>query len=535
MTRFESLLRQLIDSESAVDSITADEILEAMNESFPVDRRTRFLTGMGIDSRSEFDDPPPEVLQGIDWYKGAYRVMNVAQVKEIVAAAKKAGRRVRVAGARHSTEEAVFSPSSRDYRIVLGGELQKVLILRADENGADVSVGGGCYLGINPSDPLSTEKTSLNHILEENKYALPVLGGISHQTVAGFMQTSSAGGSLAHGFADAVQEIELVDGKAICHTLKRGTREFDAAGVSVGLFGVVTRVMLRVGKTYFVTGREINLEQRDSLLHPGVGGTYPLAKALEDDEYLHLNWFPQPQVKRVTQWTGRRPDKPGDPDPYESELKSIWMNVLAAAVLWLTSVLLLEPNDPRVQRVVGSLLKRFVPLDRDESFNDQWLTTLPCDDQARVDTLIKVMFTEVWLPLDQLTPAMQRLERLLAQPQAAGNFAVELYGAKASPFWLSPSFKRDVVRVDVFWWAYSIGNAREHFERFWEVLLDLPDARLHWGKHLPDVGKAYGTVVFDRELLRLRYPYFDHWLKMRSEMDPDGVFVTPYWKSIFGL
>ena len=98
-------------------------------------------------------------------------MLNVGQVQDVVAAAKRAGRKVRVAGARHSTKEAVFSPAPRDYRIVLGDEPQKVRLLRTDESGADVSVGGGCYLGVNPSDPLSTKAGSLNYILEEHGYA----------------------------------------------------------------------------------------------------------------------------------------------------------------------------------------------------------------------------------------------------------------------------------------------------------------------------------------------------------------------------
>lgn len=303
----------------------------------------------------------------------------------------------------------------------------------------------------------------------------------------------------------------------------------------MGLFGVVTRVKLKAIHRYFVKGSEINYEQRDSLLEPDNSGRYPLADALTADDYLHINWFPQPKVKRVTQWRGMKVDPVTPANPYDSELKSTWMNVLAAAVLFLTSVLQLAPESKTVQRIIGHLLKKFVGLDRHEIFEDRWLTTLPCDDQAKVDTLIKVIFTEIWLPLDQLASAIRQLEMLLVNPAAAGNFAVEFYGAKESPFWLSPSFGRNVVRVDVFWWAYSIGDPREHFTRFWNVLLGLNGARLHWGKHLPDVGGKYGDVVFNADFLRQQYPRFDQWLQRRRTMDPEGIFVTPYWQRVFSL
>ena len=47
--------------------------------------------------------------------------------------------------------------------------------------------------------------------------------------------------------------------------------------------------------------------------------------------------------------------------------------------------------------------------------------------------------------------------------------------------------------------------------------------------------QAYGTAVSNRDMLRLRYLYFDDWLKIHTEMDPDGVFVTAFLRSILGL
>ena len=41
---------------------------------------------------------------------------------------------------------------------------------------------------------------------------LPELGGITHQTVGGFLATASAGGSLKYSFHDAVIGYTIVDG-----------------------------------------------------------------------------------------------------------------------------------------------------------------------------------------------------------------------------------------------------------------------------------------------------------------------------------
>lgn len=527
--RFDQLLGQMADNEAFSETVSAAEVLAAFDASLRVDRR------FALAKARHTEELAPVTIPGVQWEDGAFELRNIDDAQRVIATARKNGRRVRVGGSQHSATEAVYSESPRDYRVVLRGDLQKVTFLHRGAEEATVKVGAGCYLGVNPADPLSTQFNSLNYLLDEAGYSLPILGGISHQTISGFMQTGSAGGSLQHGFADALESIELVDGTGQVRTWQRGSREFAAAGVAVGLFGILTHVTLRVTRRYFVRGEEANFHQGESLLVREPAGEYRLAAALAHDEYLHLNWFPQEGVRRVTQWHGRR-DAPVSPgDPYETDLKSTWMNVVAAAVLFLTSVLGLLADSPVARRIIAALLKKFIPIPHQKRFNDSWHTTLPCDDQVKVDTLIKVIFTEIWLPLDQLTTAVDRLERVLTKPVAAGNFAIELYGAKQSPFWLSPSFGHEAVRVDVFWFAYSIGDPRKHFSTFWKALLELPGARLHWGKHLPDVGKKYGSVVFDVDLLRSRYPECDEWLGLRSGLDPDNLFVTKYWGRLFSL
>ena len=71
------------------------------------------------------------------------------------------------------------------------------------------------------------------------------------------MMTGSAGGSLDHAFADVVQDIEFVNGKGEVKTASRGTALWNAAGVSMGLLGVITHVTFRLGKTYLVQGVEV--------------------------------------------------------------------------------------------------------------------------------------------------------------------------------------------------------------------------------------------------------------------------------------
>ena len=81
-------------------------------------------------------------------------------------------------------------------------------------NGNIVTVEAGIHLGHDPLDPLSTKENSLLYQLH-HKYGLSLsdLGGISHQTVGGFLMTGSSGGSLVHGISDNVQGLGLLMAK----------------------------------------------------------------------------------------------------------------------------------------------------------------------------------------------------------------------------------------------------------------------------------------------------------------------------------
>ena len=70
-----------------------------------------------------------------------------------------------------------------------------------------------------------------------------------------------------------------------------------------------------------------------------------------------------------------------------------------------------------------------------------WFHDLSMDNEVQVDSIIRVEFTEIWVPIDQCqTWCGSSKQKLFSKNQkAANNFAIEIYGAKSSPFWLSMS------------------------------------------------------------------------------------------------
>ena len=469
--------------------------------------------------------------------KNHKQVSSKEDVQKAVLEAKREKKVLRVAGSEHSVRDAIFPEDG--VTLLLTGDLRKVEILKVKREPFKkwlyCRIGAGCYLGKDPLDPHSDLKNSACYQVAVQGFGFPELGGIIQQSIGGFIMTGSAGGSLKHGFADVIQEIEFVDGNGQVQIAKPGTDLWSAVGVSMGLFGIITHVTFRLPEMKLIEGKESDHPFDESVIGPNNEGKSKLKESLESHEYMRVNWFPQKEVQRVQQWVGKQTSK-GDIIPYNSILSNILAAGMAAIALAICNFLIEKPDPTAIDcDIIGAILRVFVPLGKPKPFRDIWFETLPMDNEAHTDSIIKVDFTEIWMPLDQCQTVMDKLSKLFENQKAAGNFATEIYSAKESPFWLSMSYNQKMVRVDPYWWAYNKGNKREYFSYFWDVLLDIPGTRLHWGKCLPLPGQKCGNTTFNLAHLKRVYPKMDDWLKLREEMDPDQVFVSDYWRGILEI
>jgi hypothetical protein len=181
-----------------------------------------------------------------------------------------------------------------------------------------------------------------------------------------------------------------------------------------------------------------------------------------------------------------------------------------------------------------------------QEFTDRGWHGLPMDNEAS-DAMLPTAFTELWFPLGRTKQVMGLLRDFFggaADDRAAyertGINAWELYAAKPNHFWLSPSYTtgddewRDgAFRVDVYWFvANEHSPARDFFLQIWQLArdADIP-FRLHWGKYQP----AMADDPAWRDLLRAQYPRWDDFLELRAQFDPDGTFLSSYWRAHFGL
>lgn len=435
-----------------------------------------------------------------------------------------------------------------------------------------VTVQAGCHLGMDPFDPTGSSdiKNSLFYQLDQAGLAVPDMGGIIHQTVGGFLSTGSAGGSVFHSFGEQLIALKLIDGNGEIHYVTREGNDdlFFAAGVSMGLLGIITEATFQCIDKFNIMGEETTTPVEDcsiDLFGEGSDGSLDLESFLHTTEYARLMWWPQKKIHRVVIWKAHQMkesdytsgDKNNDfiPKPYQefplingTELPAEaagglfystvgnWhlgmkkmkvtfpLNAVLSLLSWLYPVYILP-----------AVVKKFIPLDQEkkppgsQQFRDTWWHGLPMDNRVS-DRLMPTEFTEMWIPLSKAAYTLQKLRGLydLRGHKATGSYACEVYAAKKSRFWLSPSYNEDVIRINIIWFGYNSGNPIDnYYPQFWKMFMDDESitCRFHWGKHMP----------LDPHYIRKQYPKWDDFLSMCKRFDPNRIFLTDYWQRYLGL
>ena len=212
----------------------------------------------------------PPIQIGSD---GFYHPASEADVIALVKYARENSLQIRGRGSTHSVAWSIYtdpkdgSPPNRTLQqSPPPGEINMAFdqmrgLDWIDEAGGVVEAEPGINLGWDTQDPfgVSTLENSLLHQIFEKGWAVNTLGGITHQTMAGFTATGSAGGSTRYAW-DNMIAYRVVDGTGQAAWIDQSHKDFDAYGTSMGLLGIVTKVRLQLVPMYNITGTEITTE-----------------------------------------------------------------------------------------------------------------------------------------------------------------------------------------------------------------------------------------------------------------------------------
>lgn len=494
---------------------------------------------------------------------GYFHPSTESELQELVRYAYDKGFTLRVRGALHSVNRAVFTehfPQNRAQSDEVNVMLDRYFAVTFDDARRQVTAAAGCHLGRDPMDPAgtSTWANSLLFQLERRGWAVSHLGGITHQTVSGFLSTGSNGGSLRYSTWDDVVAVRVIDAKGDIHELRRGEHEaFFGAVVSVGLCGVISTITFQACSRFDVIGTESITTYDEAPCDLFADGPKGVASFFREREYGRMMWWPQDGVERLVTWQARRmrtadynetnaPDGRFTPKPYLELGKH--PEAAAAVAGGIYDVLAGWQDEPaKLQKLGGvfaPLVRAFVPLDKKkgpQQFHDVWFKGIPMDNGVDDDKL-PMEFSELFFPVDRTGDVLRILKKHFEGGlRTTGTLACEIYPAKRNPFWMHACYEQDMMRVDFLWFTRNEGRPEKVFyPQYWELFKEL-GFRVHWGKHVPSVNTPWSGVKSDPSIgswtawLRKQYPRWDDFLALRASMDPKGTFLTRYWKNRFGL
>jgi FAD-linked oxidoreductase len=405
----------------------------------------------------------------------------VADVQRIVSDAAAAGRRVKPIGAGHSFTAIGATDGVQLRPDALTG------VLRADRESGLVTVLSG------------TRLRHLNEVLWNFGLALPNLGDIDVQTVAGAISTGTHGtGIRLGGLATQVRgmQVVLADGELV----DIDGAEVAAWAVGLGALGVLSTVTLQCVSAFALAASEAPARLDDVLSE--------LDLNVDGNDHFEFYWFPH--TRRVLTKRNNRVLDGVELRPVGRLRRSIDDEFLANTVF--DGVNRLTTRRPELIPRANALAARALSA-RDYIDRSYRVFASPR----------RLVFREMEyaLPRAAVPHVLAEIEAWLARSGERIGFPVEVRFAAADDCWLSTAYGRDSGYIAVHQY-----HRREH-ERYFravEAIARSVDGRPHWGKlHQRDAGS-----------LRAAYPRFDDFVALREKVDPQHVFGNAYLTSVLG-
>lgn len=300
---------------------------------------------------------------------GCFHPSTEEELASLVRHARQNNQQLRVMGSTHSVWKAIVTdnfagPATPDNEVTVVLDRYTRIF---EAQGDLVEVQAGCHVGLSPTRPVqariierpadsdirqpspwhegSWEKSLTSTLHHRDGLALPDLGGISHQTVAGFLSTGSAGGTVKWSVHEAIAKLRVIDGNGDVKEVSPTNDPdwFRAAGIGLGLCGVISTITFKCIPTFDIVGSETisNTALADDMDFYGdrpSSGLPSLEKFLVDTDYCRLMWWPQRNFDRLVVWQANRApfDANHKLNPYEEIAHfPVFSQVAASAVYTL--------------------------------------------------------------------------------------------------------------------------------------------------------------------------------------------------------
>lgn len=332
--------------------------------------------------------------------------------------------------------------------------------------------------------------------LAENGLALDNMPDINKQTIAGAISTATHGtGKDLGSLSSFVTELKLVTASG--ETIKCDETNADrlnAARVSLGALGIVTETTMQARPLY-------KLKRRTWVA--------PVEEMLEQAPELwaaHRNFefYYVPYSGMTIGIVNDETDEAETPEPVNEDdaglmqLKQLqeWLGWAPSARRWL------------IQTIMGGM--------EPEERVDFSHKTLSAERNVRFNEM------EYHLPREAGPQALREIVAEIEDNNIEVFFPIEFRTTAPDDAWLSPFYRRESCSIAVH--RFHEAGYRPYFSAI-EPIFRKHEGRPHWGK----------LNTLKAEDFAALYPKWSDFLEVRAEMDPEGKFLNPYLRDVFGV
>ncbi len=405
-------------------------------------------------------------------------------VATVVREAAEAGERVKVIGGAHSFTDIAMT----DGHLLSLDAMNRVLAVGGPD-GLDVTVQAGIRL------------FDLNEELAQRGLAMPNLGDIDKQSIAGAIGTATHGtGARLGNIATTIVAMEIVTGDgSIVRTDEQNDPDLlQVARVGLGALGIVTEVTIRCVPSFNLHAVEAVEVLADVMAD--------FERVMHDTDHVEFFWMPgarRCQLKRNT-----RTDRPAEPQSKVSYIRDKWIgeNLAFGAVCRVGRRF--PKAAPKIAKLVTSAASERELIDRSDRI-------------FASPRHVHFVEMEYGIPLDAVPEAIERVGSLVSSLPFPPLFPIEVRASAADDIPLSTAHGRASGWIAVH--QYIDTPYESYFQGVENIMNDYA-GRPHWGKlHFQTASTLAG-----------RYPEWDRFQATRARLDPTGTFANAYTDRVLG-
>lgn len=412
-----------------------------------------------------------------------YLPKTIEEVCEIVKEHARTNRTIRVTGAAHS-----FSPVALPEQSAMSLHYLRGLI-QVDEKEQTATFYAGTYLH------------EVGPLLEQYGFALINMGDIQEQSLAGVISTGTHGTGVELGsFSSMVTKWGFVNGEGEYIEHERGEDELsEALSVSVGLLGILVTVTIKVIPLYglaYTSERKNFFEEVNNF-----------SKTIRENRHAEWFYFPGSETIQVKKMNMVEPIKQPE---FEKKIDYLKVDLLENKVFSLASKLV--KLQPALALPVSKLSSKLVGGESRTGISYEIFPT---------PRKVKFIETEYAIPLENFEACIEEVHHTFVSGKFDVHFPIECRTTAGEQGFLSPTQGKESAFVAFH--MYKGMDEGPYFQWVHE-LMERYDGRPHWGK----VNRYHSSNI------EKFYPQAQKFNEIRKTHDPQNVFLTTYFKNIFG-